>query len=438
MNSTQKEKNQFLIYILVLVGVASFSMGMLFSKTMGENYANGNSNKDDKGLFDKITKETSEELTEDDVDILNEVYGVLEKKYVNEMPQKQQLIDGAVKGMVDSLEDPYTIYYTDEEIKSFNEDMQGSFEGIGAEVGMRDDLVTIISPLEGMPAEKSGLKAGDKIIKIDDESATDLSLEEAIKRIKGPKGTTVKLTVFRDGENNGEPIEIEVIRDKIDIKSVKWEMKEGNVAYLRLNGFYEDTITEFDKAAKEIEESEAQKIVLDLRNNAGGYLHTSVAIAGYFLEKGKLVVEEDYGDDNKHKNRSHFTEGNAMFADYDIVILVNEGTASAAEILAGSIKDHRGVSLIGEKTYGKGSVQEVEDDISSGAVKVTVAKWLTPSGVNISEEGISVDIEQEIATDEDIAEYEKKIEENGDQAKFNEDEEPVDRQLEKALEVIKE
>ncbi|MBD3300739.1 MAG: PDZ domain-containing protein, partial [Candidatus Moranbacteria bacterium] len=333
-----KEKKQFIVYLCVLIGVASFSLGILFVKfSQGELDERGGREDERAGLisglnFDLDEDQASEEYKDfdlDDIEILNEAYEELGKRYVNDLPKRQALLDGAVKGMVDALEDPYTVYFTEEETKDFMTDMEGSFEGIGAEVGMRDEVITIIAPLDDMPAQKAGLKAGDKVLKIDDEMTNDMTLDEAVKKIRGPKGTQVVLTVYREDSENGEPLEIEITRDKIDIKSVKWEMKENKIAYIRISGFLRDTLSEFKSVLEEVEDSGAGKIVLDLRNNPGGYLETAVAINGYFLEKGKLIVEEDYGEKNKSKNKKNYSKGPGDLIDYETVILINEGTASA-------------------------------------------------------------------------------------------------------------
>jgi len=246
-----------------------------------------------------------------------------------------------------------------------------------------------------------------------------MTLDEAVKKIRGLKGTQVKLVVLRGSNGDGKPLEFEITRDKIDFKSASWEEKDNQVAYVRVSGFLRDTDQEFSKVAKEIKNKKIKSIVLDLRNNPGGYLEMAVNLAGYFLPKGSLVVTEDYGDTNKSKNEEHYTENRlnkASLEEYPLVILINEGTASSSEILAGAIRDNRGVKLIGKKTFGKGSVQEIEKLSNGSAVKITVAKWLTPKEINLEDGGLDPDIEQEISIDSA--------------------EESEDQQLLKAIEVV--
>ncbi|MBD3238447.1 MAG: PDZ domain-containing protein [Candidatus Moranbacteria bacterium] len=422
------EKNHFLVYFFMATTVLSFIAGFYYGgKEIDESLISKSPEK-------QANQGKQQNLQQDDFQDLNQALTVLDKKYIKELPDKEQLKQGAIGGLVDSLDDPYTLYLNQEESQDFLTDMEGSFEGIGAEIGIRDEIITVIAPLDGMPAQKAGLKAGDKILKIDDQSTADMNLDEAVKNIRGPKGTKVKLTLYRE-DNGAEPLEIEIERATIDIKSVEWELKE-NVAYIKISGFLEDTEEEFAQAAQEIRESEAEKIILDLRNNPGGYLNTAVDLAGYFLEKGSLVVEEDYGEDNQARNRKDFATGDEELLDYPIVVLINKGTASAAEILAGSIRDNRGVKLIGEKSFGKGSVQELEPLESGGSIKVTVANWLTPDGVNLNEDGLTVDIEVKADSKEPEQEQEAQeedIEENDNRQQSQDEVDPV---LQRALQEL--
>jgi carboxyl-terminal processing protease len=419
-----KDKTQFIFYFFLFISIISFALGIYLGRSgkLVNPVANGFSN--------------TEEFAKEDLDLLDEVWDKLDDNYVGEMPNKEEAMEGAARGLVYSVDDPYTMYFSEEETTSFKDDMQGSFEGIGAEVGIRDGVITIIAPLDDMPAKKAGLKAGDKVMKIEDEMTTDMSLEEAVKKIKGPKGTTVKLTIVREGLN--EPLVIEITRGKIDIKSVKWELKENNIAYIRLSGFVNDTSEEFEKMVEEVRKSKAKKIVLDLRNNPGGLLHSSVDIAGYFLKKGTLVAMEDYGEKNKLKNRKNFTKRTGVLKDYPIIILVDNGTASAAEILAGALRDQRQVKLIGVKTFGKGSVQEMKSLDNGGSVKITVAKWLTPKGVNLSENGLEPDIEVKAQTQTTTTTENETESESESESSTQEDQtEPKDIQLERAIEELK-
>ncbi|MAG44301.1 peptidase S41 [bacterium] len=382
-------------YIQVILLLAMFVLGYFIGQTNNDSLGQIKLNHTESPEWQLKTEELKKEV---DMSLFWDTWQLLEEKYVdsNELDE-QDMIYGAIKGMVNSLNDPYSLFMTPEETMQFLQDMEGSFEGIGAEVGIRGGVLTIIAPLRGMPAEKAGLRAGDKVIKVDETLTADLTLDQAVRLIRGPRGTQVVLTVVRT-DNGLDTHEIIITRAKIDIPSVEWEIKQGNIAYISLSQFSEDTEKEFKKISKNIINSNANKIILDLRNNPGGYLNVAIDLAGYFLPKDYLVVTEDYG--GKTENLEHKTSGKGELQNYDIVILINQGSASASEILAGAIQEHRGVKLIGKKTFGKGSVQELSSLKNDSALRVTVAKWLLPSGINIHEQGIDPDIEIEITPDD--------------------------------------
>jgi len=348
-----------------------------------------------------------------DFSLFWEVYHKLQEKFVDKGKfDIQKMIYGAISGMVKSLGDPYTVFFPPEETKRFVEDVKGVFEGVGMEIGIKKGQLQVIAPLEGTPAQRAELRAGDKILKINDTETSDLTVDEAVNLIRGPKGTEVTLTIFR--EEWLKTKEIKLVRDVIEVPSLKWEMKDENITYIQLYQFSENASADFRKAAIEILESPAQKIILDLRNNPGGYLEVAQDITGWFLEKGKTVVIEDFGQGNKQEYKA---QGPGTFSDYKIVILINQGSASASEILAGALRDNRGILLIGEKSFGKGSVQELEKLKEGSSLKITVAKWLTPKGQLITEVGLEPDTKVEM-TDKD----------------YEEDKDP---QLDKAIEIIK-
>lgn len=400
----EEEKRQFKVYFFIIALVAAFAAGVFLGRSSNESGA--------ARIFSGT--ERGEDLSASDLGVLWDAWDVIGQKYAGEIPTKEKVVEGAARGMIASLDDPYTVFWNKEESEDFASEMEGSFEGIGAEIGIRNQILTVIAPMDGTPAANAGIKSGDKIFKINDEVTTEMTLDEAISRIRGPKGTQVRLTIIRGGAESSEPLEFELTRDTIDVKSVSWEMKDDQTAYLRLGAFMKDTESEFNRAADEILKSGAKRIVLDLRNNPGGYLETSVYVAGYFLPRATLVVTEDFGEVNSFKNNKYTTSGSSLLAKYPLVVLVNEGTASAAEILAGALRDNREIKLIGEKTFGKGSVQEIEKLAGGSTIKVTVARWLTPKGANINKEGLTPDIKQEAGDDE-----------NNDQ------------QLQKALETVK-
>lgn len=303
----------------------------------------------------------------------------------------QEMIYGAISGMVSSLGDPYTVFLKPSDNEKLAADLSGEFEGIGAELTIKNDVIVVVSPLSGTPSEKAGLKAKDIIVKIDDESTEDMSLNQAVDRIRGEAGTTVKLTIIRSKID--EPIEISVVRENIEVPSVtlSTEIIEGKkIAILKIIQFGDDTVQLATKYAQEISNSDIDGIVLDLRNDPGGYLDSSVKIGGLFIAKGSVAVIEV---DKEGGKKEYKTDNEPILNDYQIVTLVNGGTASAAEIVAGALYDYGHTSIIGEKTFGKGSVQALEPLIFGSSLKVTIAKWLTPKGSEIDGVGIKPDFE---------------------------------------------
>lgn len=348
-----------------------------------------------------------------DFSLFWEVWSEVEKSFVGrEELNVQEMIYGAISGMIASLNDPYTVFLKPEDTKRFIEDVKGAFEGVGMEIGIRDNQLQVIAPLEGTPAKKAGLRAGDIIIKINNKSTVNITIDEAVNLIRGPRNTEVSLNIYRDEWEKAK--DIKIIRETIEIPSLKWEMKEGNIAYLKLYHFTEKAQPAFREAAIEILESPTEKIILDLRNNPGGYLEVAKDIAGWFLERGKIVVIEDFGENREQ--RVYRSTGPSRLSKYPIVILINQGSASGSEILAGAIRDNRGIKLIGEKSFGKGSVQKLEKLKEGSSLKITIAKWLTPNGNLITGKGLDPDIIIEMTEDD-----------------FKQNRDP---QLDKAIEVI--
>ncbi len=345
-----------------------------------------------------------------DFSLFWETWNTLEKKYIDKSKlDPKKMYYGAIKGMVSSLGDPYTFFLTPEENKESKLDLQGKFYGIGAYLGLKDFKIVVIAPLKDSPAEKAGLKAGDIIVKVNGESTEGWSLPKAVKKIRGPKGTKVELTVLR----NGKLKKISIIRDEINVPSVEFEierakkyLKEEEVknqkfAYVKLIQFGDNTNREWDKTAEEIyknwKQGKIKGLILDLRDNPGGYLLSAVHIAEEFLPKGKLIVKQQYVD---RAPKLYASERDGRLIGIPLVILVNQGSASASEILAGALQDYKVATLVGEKTFGKGSVQE-KIDLSQGAgLHVTVAKWILPDGRWINGKGIEPDIKVELKTKE--------------------------------------
>jgi carboxyl-terminal processing protease len=319
-----------------------------------------------------------------------------------------KLFYGAVSGVVSALGDPYSIFFDPKMSQQFNEELSGEFSGIGAEIGERDGQITIVAPLPNTPAAKAGLKPKDAILAIDSLSTQGMAVDEAVSLIRGKKGTTVILTILPDVSRTAK--EVSIVRDKIEIKSVVLEEKEG-YNLVKLSSFNENTYNLFVPIEQKLITTK-KPIVLDLRNNPGGFLDTAVKIAGYWIDSGKVVVSEDYKN-NKDKNE-YKSEGPASLKNIPIVVLVNDGSASAAEILAGSLQDYGLAKLVGVNTFGKGSVQQVDELSDGSSVKLTVARWLTPNGRTIDKEGLRPDVAIE-------------ADNKGDK----------DVQLEKALEVLK-
>lgn len=345
------------------------------------------------------------------------VWRMLEEKYVPASSTapltEQERIWGAIEGLVASYDDPYTVFLTPEENKSFYESLEGEFEGVGMEIGIKDGILTVIAPIKDTPAFRAGIKSGDKIIKIDETSTQDFTVEEAVKLIRGPKGTTVSLTLVRDGA--AEPLVIKVTREKIVRPVIESKLREDGIFVINFYSFSEASPRLFKNALKEYIDSGSKKLIVDLRDNPGGYLDASVEIAGWFLPAGKTIVSEDFG--NGKDERIFRSDGKDVISDdMKVVVLVNNGSASASEILAGALKGHDVATIIGTKTFGKGSVQEVVRLKNNTSLKVTIARWLTPDGTSISDGGLTPDIEVELKDDV---------------------EEGVDQILEKAVEFLK-
>lgn len=296
---------------------------------------------------------------------------------------------GAISGLADSYGDPYTVFFPPVESKVFEEEISGSFGGVGMEIGIADGLLTVIAPLKNTPAERAGVLAGDKIVEIDGRSAINMSSEEAITLIRGERGTKVTITFMR--KDVKEPLIKEITRATIEIPTVNTKVTDEGVFVIELYNFSATSPNLFRGALREFVESGLNKLVLDLRNNPGGYLEASLDMASWFLPTGKIVVVEDFG--GKRNNREYRSKGYNIFnSNLKMVILVNEGSASASEILAGALREHNKAVIVGRQTFGKGSVQELVSVTSDTSLKVTVAHWLTPLGNSISDGGLTPDI----------------------------------------------
>jgi len=316
-----------------------------------------------------------------------QVWNLAKTRFVNQPVSDKDLYYGSLKGMISGLNDPYSVFFDPEETKKFESEIKGTFEGVGMEIGIKNNRLTVIAPLAGTPAEKAGIRPGDWIKAIDGIDTFSLTLEEAASLIRGKRGTAVTLKILRKGWK--EPKDFRIIRAKIKIQTVKWEFKEKNIAYIRLSYFNNSTAYDFLTAVNKILPRKPKGIILDLRDNPGGCLKAAVDVASFWLGEKIIVYSKDAkGNIKEYRGRNH-----GELANLKTVVLINHGSASASEIVAGALQDYKKAILVGEKTFGKGSVQELIDLRDGSAVKITTAYWLTPKKRMIDEKGIIPDKE---------------------------------------------
>lgn len=368
---------QILLSTILLVGVFALGLYLGYSK---------------KPYIERVQSVSAKEQPEGfsaDFSEFWRVWNTIDEKYPGaEEVSAQDRVYGAIKGLVDSLGDDYSVFFTPEEAEDFEATISGSFEGVGMEVGLRDRILTVIAPLKNTPADRAGIKAGDLILKIGDTVTSGMSVDKAVQLIRGPRGTEITLTIL--GEADDQPKEVTIVRDRIVIPTLDTEVK-GDVFIIKLYNFGPSSARLMSDALTSFRQTGLSKLIIDLRNNPGGYLDAAVDIAGFFLPEGEAVVIEDFGKDTSPK--TYRSKGYGLVNNKKIAVLVDGGSASASEILAGALREHEIATLIGTQTYGKGSVQQVID-ISEGTIlKITVAKWLTPKGISISKEGLKPDIE---------------------------------------------
>lgn len=334
--------------------------------------------------YSTVTATTQD--TYESLEAFSKVLNLVQENYVEEV-DSQKAIEGAIKGMLFTL-DPHSSYMKPDDFKELQVETQGSFTGIGIEITMKDNILTVVSPIEGTPAFAKGLKAGDKIVKIGDEQTQDLSLMEAVKRLRGPKGSEVTISIHRKGWADLK--EITLIRDIIPIHSVKSKMLEPGYPYIRIINFQAQTTTDFKKALTDLEkEGKIKGLIIDLRNNPGGLLDQSVKIADIFIDDGVIVSTKGR---IKEQNSVFYAHSNGGKYKFPLVVLVNEGSASASEIVAGALQDHKKAVIIGAQTFGKGSVQTIIPMDSGAGLRLTTARYYTPSGRSIQATGITPDI----------------------------------------------
>lgn len=389
-NDTHKKWRPGLgVGLALILATAAFFSGYHFG-----NFQTAGSTAMQRASIFSLFAATPQPDTDADLTEFWRVWDLLEEKFAGASTtasiSAEDRVRGAIDGLVSSYGDPYTVYFPPKEAEEFQEDISGEFSGVGMEVGMRDNVVTVIAPLPDTPAERAGVLAGDVIVRINGESTEDMSIDDAVKRIRGEKGTEVTLSMFRDEAS--ELLDITITRDTIDIPTISTEQR-GKVFIIRLFSFNAVADAQMQDALRKFVLSDADKLVLDLRGNPGGYLQSAVSIASYFLPTGKVVVREHFGDGEEEE--LYRSQGKTLreFAPKEIVVLVDQGSASASEILAGALKEHEAAVLMGQTTFGKGSVQELVDLPDGSSLKVTIARWLTPNGTSISEGGLDPNYE---------------------------------------------
>jgi carboxyl-terminal processing protease len=377
---TTKFKKIGIISTSVLIGIMLFLMGTYY----------GFSHRPEIEKVMGISNKETTVATNADFEPFWKVWNKINEKsiYVDKATD-QERVWGAAQGLASSLGDPYTVFFPPEDNKLFNDTIKGSFGGIGAEIGIKSKILTVVAPIKGSPADKAGLKAGDKIIKIGKTETGDMTVDTAISLIRGEKGTPISLTIFHAGDKTTK--EISIIRDTIEIPTIDTTLRDDGVFVISFYSFSENSANLFKDALQKFIDSKSDKLIIDLRGNPGGYLSEAVQIASWFIDQGLPIVREDFGD--KKKENIYRSYGPRIFSDrLKLVILVDEGSASASEILAGAIKEHHIGKLVGTQTFGKGSVQELIPITDDTSLKVTVAKWLTPNGVSISDHGLTPDV----------------------------------------------
>lgn len=387
-NSSPKSTRPLLaIALALLLATATFFSGLHLG-----TFSSAQASSQTAGLFSFFTRSTAP-VAEADLSEFWRVWELLDEKFAvassSDVVSAEDKIHGAIAGLVRAYGDPYTAYLPPSDAAAFDQDISGNFSGVGMEVGMRDGFVTVIAPLAGTPAEQAGIMTGDVIASIDGTGTEDMSVDQAVRLIRGERGTTVTLEIARRGA--GELLTIAIVRDQIEIPTSKTE-RRGDVFIITLYSFNALAEAKMREALTEYARSGATKLVLDLRGNPGGYLQSAVSIASYFLPAGKVVLREQFSDSATEE--VYRSQGRTVreFAAGEIVVLIDGGSASASEILAGALAEHDLATIVGNTSFGKGSVQELVPLRNDGALKVTVARWLTPNGTSISDGGLTPDI----------------------------------------------
>ncbi|MEK7166554.1 MAG: S41 family peptidase [Patescibacteria group bacterium] len=389
INSSTLRKGAFFLSALVVAGNVGYRLG-------ARAISQGTSK-----LPQVIVNQQTPATREVDFAPFWDIWSRLESRYIDKSKiDPQKMVYGAISGMVASLEDPYTVFLPPQQNQEYKQDLNGTFEGIGAQLGAKDDKIVIVSPLKDHPAEKAGLKPGDWIVKVDGAETHTWTVPQAVAKIRGKRGSEVILTIAREG--NEKTFDVSIKRDKITVKSVEVEVKsaEGEcaltsckVGYLKLSRFGDQTNDEWNSSIKELrslwQKENLRGLILDLRNNPGGYLQSAIYVASEFLQNGVVVVQEN---SDGTKETYSVTRVGSMIGE-PVMVLINKGSASAAEIVAGALRDHGRAKMIGETTFGKGSIQQPEDLPDGSGIHITTARWILPNGEWIDKIGIKPDIE---------------------------------------------
>jgi carboxyl-terminal processing protease len=380
--------SNFLFTVLLLI--ISFVLGGFYFQDYVYSFINSNS---------KLSNNL-------ETNSLQKVYNFLKEEYLypDKIDNKSNAELGAVKGLVESLDDPYTVYFSKDEYKDFAESLDGKFQGIGAEVGLREGQLIIISPITGTPASKAGLLPGDAIITINGDNTFGLSVDKAVTKIRGEKGTEVKLEIAREGQDGIK--EFVIVRDTIDIPNIKVDQKD-DIGIISFSQFQVETAQEIDQEILTLQEKGIKNIILDLRNNPGGYLQAAVDVVELFTPKGSVAVIEKGRESNMVKELK--TRKAPKYEEIKLVVLVNQGSASASEIVAGALRDLKDVKLVGQQTFGKGLVQSTKKFSDGSVLKYTIAEWFTPKGTALNKEGIKPDFEIDLTSDDIKAEKDPQL-----------------------------
>ena len=387
-----RETGKYKIFLITTILVfVSFGLGVYLGKS-GENI----------GYKEPaVARSTSTVISIEDMNAFWTTWKLLDQKFVYTNKDAEKIDDkdklwGAIQGLAASYGDPYTVFMPPEESESFENDISGNFEGVGMELAVKEKNIVVVAPLKGTPAYKAGVKKGDVLISVDGKNIVGSSLDEAIKLIRGKAGTDVVLTFAREGAIL--PVEIKITRGIIDVPTADTEIK-GDVFVIKLYNFYALSSDKFRLALREFVESGNHKLILDLRGNPGGYLESAVDMASWFLPLGKIIVRENFGPDIEEQ--IYRSKGYDVFTNnLKMIILADSGSASASEILAGALQEHKIAKIVGTKTFGKGSVQELLKITPDTSLKVTIARWLTPNGTSISDGGLTPDYEVKMTEDD--------------------------------------